>query len=329
MPRYKLTLAYDGTAFHGWQMQHPPAPGDVGASERADGDEGAAVEKPRLVLRTVQEEVQRAVREIVREPVLVQGASRTDAGVHARGQVAAFTCSGEAEPGGSVEATPRSHGGWPTARGVDRLVRAINGRLPEDVMVLGAEPVASDFQPISGAISKCYTYAIHSSPARPLFDRYFVQHIWERLDVAAMNEAARRLVGEHDFAAFAAAGHGRLTTVRTVHSCEVEVVDGCERGWGGTGAGWNRNDSGRGDGGLVSAPPGSERDFPARRVVIRVTGNGFLWNMVRIIAGTLVEVGRGVRSAESMEEILASRDRRRAGATLPPTGLCLEWIRYA
>lgn len=266
MPRYALTIAYDGADFSGWQKQHPPA-----------------APSP---LRTVQETLERAVREAVREPVNVLGASRTDAGVHARGQVAAFTASEGGEQGR----------GWPAERGTTPLVRAINARLPEDVLVRGARVVGDSFDPIGDCASKGYTYSIHVSPDRPLWDRRYVQHVWTELDAAAMNEAAAVLVGEHDFGAFAAAGHGRRTTVRTVHACSVRAVEGA-------------------------------RD-PGQRLVIEVSGDGFLWNMVRIIAGTLVEVGRGKLTAGSVREALETGDRRRAGPTLPPTGLCLEWIRY-
>ncbi len=307
-------------------MQHPPEPG----SDPALGDA-----RPRVALRTVQEEVQRAVREIVREPVIVQGASRTDAGVHARGQVAAFTCSGDElhnapsasgdggsdGGGGGSDGGPRSAGGWPVARGVDRLVRALNGRLPDDVLIVSAEPVPSGFDPTGGATSKCYTYTIHSSRERPLFDRKYVMRAWEPLDVAAMNDAAGRFVGEHDFASFAALGHGRLTTVRTVHSCRVQAQS-------------LMTPESLHAGLLASATTRAVTPIPVcgfepQRVVIEVTGSGFLWNMVRIIAGTLVEVGRGRRCASDIDTILASRDRTKAGVTLPPTGLCLEWIRYA
>ncbi|MBX3379857.1 MAG: tRNA pseudouridine(38-40) synthase TruA [Phycisphaeraceae bacterium] len=280
--RYKLTIAYDGTDFCGWQKQEPTLEHSekTGSTKLIDptltpGTEG------RVALRTVQGVVERAVREIVREMVELRGASRTDSGVHARGQVAAFTCAGE-------ESGPT---GWPVSRGPEALVRALNGKLPDDVVVKGAEIVDSEFDPISDCTSKGYSYSIHNARTRELFDRKFVHHVWDLLDVEAMQRAATVLVGEHDFAGFAAAGHGRQTTVRTIHRLDVTKV---------------RED----------------------RVRIDVEGNGFLWNMVRIISGTLIEVGRGMKRAEDMPAILESKDRSRAGPTLPPTGLCLEWIRY-
>lgn len=263
MPRHKLTIAYDGSAFHGWQRQF------VG-----DAPEDGAAAGERAELRTVQREVQRAVREVVREPVSVQGASRTDAGVHAKGQVASFTCSDDRR--GAPE---------------DRLALAINARLPGDALVVACERVRDDFDPIGGCVSKGYRYTLHTGALRPLWDRSRVHHVWRPLDLAAMRAGAALLVGRHDFAGFAAAGHGRLSTVRTIHACEV-VEAGDER------------------------------------VGIDVSGDGFLYNMVRIIAGTLVEIGRGRRAPESVSRALESLDRRDAGPTLPPGGLCLEWIRY-
>jgi tRNA pseudouridine38-40 synthase len=307
--RYRLTIAYDGTEFSGWQKQEPPAGAPVSARKvLGEGDGG------RVTLRTVQEVVERAVREVVGEPALVVGASRTDAGVHARGQVAAFTCSGgEAAPGqrdGSAEPAPgdrppaeparRARTGWPLPRGTDRLVLALNSRLPADVLVVAAVPAPDSFDPIGDCVAKGYSYTIHVSPHRPLFDRRYVHHVWVPLDLDAMRRAAERIVGEHDFAAFAAAGHGRQSTVRRVLECRVEG----ESPAGGGGAGW------------------------ARRVRIQVSGTGFLWNMVRIIAGTLVEVGRGKMTPEAVGAVIESRDRRRAGPTLPAHGLCLEWVRY-
>ncbi len=310
MVRYKLTIAYDGTDFCGWQKQEPyapgaapelpeaqrpgqpsPSPAKLGRAEVMEVREGE--ERARIALRTVQHVVEQAVRHVVRENVVLLGASRTDSGVHARGQVAAFTCSGEEGGAGA---------GWPISRGADRLMRAVNGRLPEDVQVLACEEAGAGFDPIRGATSKAYSYTLHVSPPppggpglRPLWDRRFVHHVWEALDVARMRECAAELVGEHDFAGFAAAGHGRLSTVRTVHACEVTELAPVAEG---------------------------------RRVRIDVIGNGFLWNMVRIIAGTLVDAGRGRRGVEQVRAALLTGRREEAGPTLPPTGLCLEWIRY-
>jgi tRNA pseudouridine38-40 synthase len=268
MPRYKLTIAYDGTDYCGWQKQSPPDPLHPGE---------------RLTLPTVQGVLESTVREVLREPGLVlTGASRTDAGVHAWGQAAAFSSTPD-------EATGV---GWPAQRGCDRLVKALNARLPRDVLIREAALVPDDFEPIAGTLEKEYTYTIVCGEQRPLWDRRFVWHTWYDLDPSAMRQAAAHLVGTHDFAAFAQINHGRSSTVRTIYRCQVEQPE-----------------------------PG--------RMVVRVSGSGFLYNMVRIIAGTLMEAGRGRIAAETLPEILASGDRRRAGVTLPPMGLRLEWVRYA
>lgn len=322
--RYKLTVAYDGTDFCGWQKQEPPE--QMAGAAAAHVEEGLDVADGRIALRTVQALVERAVREVVREPVILHGASRTDSGVHAKAQCAAFTCSGRdsgaTESRGNEESplavsstqTPMPHAamssapqsaiqnpkseiaaprgsGWPLARGTDRLMMAINGRLPPDVLVTHVEPVALEFNPISDARAKGYSYTIAAQRERPLWDRRFVTHIYHPLNVAAMEAAAASFIGEFDFAAFSAAGHGRQSTVRTIFDCRV-------------------------------TRPALDR------IRIDVSGNGFLYNMVRIIAGTLVEVGKCRMSAEDVTRAIESKDRRNAGPTMPPEGLCLEWIRY-
>lgn len=259
MPRYRLTLAYDGTDFHGWQKQ-----------TARDGSQ----------LRTVQRSLEWAVQRVVREPVRVQGASRTDAGVHAVGQVAAFTCSSEIP--------------------VARLPMALSSALPDDAQVTRAERVHDGFEPVSDAVAKGYAYRIEHGLGQfgrvgefspDLFVRRYVHREWPRLCASAMNEAAALLVGEHDFASFAKSGHGRESTVRRVLRCEV----------------------------VEEAP---------HRLRLDVSGNGFLHNMIRIIAGTLVDVGRGRLAPGQVRTILEARDRTKASSTLPPTGLCLMWIEY-
>lgn len=254
MPRFRLLVSYDGTDFHGWQRQEPPG------------------KEP---LRTVQGTLEVAVRDALRVPVRVVGASRTDSGVHAIGQVMAFSADVRIPP--------------------ERLPWAINARLPQDVQTSDARIVADDFDPISDAKTKCYRYtiAVPADAARlpPLFEmRYAWWHV-QPLSVDAMNAAAARIVGEHDFAAFAHACHGRESTVRRVTQCVV-----------------------------TSPAPG--------RIWIDVAGTGFLYNMVRIIAGTLAEVGRGRLSPDDVSRAIATQDRTLAGQTLPPQGLCLRWIHY-
>lgn len=254
MPRFKLTIAYQGTEFHGWQRQEP-----------ADAPP----------LRTVQGVLQDAVSDLLRQPVDVVGASRTDSGVHAVGQVAAFTADVRIP--------------------IERLALAINDRLPRDVQVVRAETVRDDFNPIGDARSKCYRYTVehtsHPHHPRPLFDRDLVFATPYALDPGRMQEAAGKLVGTYDCASFAQVDHGRATTVRTVLDC------------------------------VVRAPS-------ARRAEIEICATGFLYNMVRIVAGTLVEVGRGRIEPSDIPGIIAACDRRAAGPTLPPQGLCLRWIWY-
>ncbi len=273
MPRYKLTVAYDGTDFFGWQKQEPP---DPDAPAPAPGEE-----PKRLQMRTVQHVLEQTVRQVVREQVIVTGASRTDSGVHANGQVACFTSEPDASKGV----------GWPIERGTENLVKAINSKLPRDILVHRAEVVANDFNPIGDAVEKEYCYTIVTGQVRPLWDRRFVFHTWYDLDATRMQAAANLMVGEHDFKCFAQINHGRKTTVRTIFKCDIEQPE-------------------------------------AGKFVIRISGNGFLYNMVRIIAGTLMDVGRGKIEPEMVREMIASSDRRKAGVTLPPMGLRLEWIRY-
>ncbi len=332
MPRYKLTIAYDGTGFCGWQKQEPLTAPPEQRAAYAPGTPLIPTEREgRVALRTVQGVLEQALREVVREPVELTGASRTDAGVHARGQVAAFSCeprdqefavapepapaplakpsspiapSDSTDPASLAPPAPARRCGWPLERGGARLVAALNSRLPEDVVVLDAAPAAHHFDPISDCTGKGYSYTFHVSPHRPLWDRQFVHHVWDPrgLDLAAMADAASILVGEHDFAAFAAAGHGRQTTVRTVFTCSVSQ--------------------------RPTGPQLAGDSAPERRVAIEISGSGFLWNMVRIIAGTLMQVGLGQRTPADVLSALQGRDRVKSGPTLPPTGLCLEWISY-
>jgi tRNA pseudouridine38-40 synthase len=262
MPRYKLTLAYDGANFKGWQRQPQP-----------DGTE----------LRTVQKEVQTAVRDVVRPEsgkIHVLGASRTDSGVHAFGQCAQF----DAQPPGSPNNPIPDN----------RLRRAIASRLPDDIDVLKCEAVSDDFNVIADVVSKQYRYRIFTDRRKPLGIRHLVYPGYEPMDVPFMRDAAADLIGEHDFAAFTNAGHGRVSTVRTIHDCRVEAHD---------------------------LPTGPE-------LHIVVSGSGFLYNMVRILAGTLVDIGRGRLHYDTVRHCFHTNDRRNAGPTLPPQGLALEWIKY-
>jgi len=254
MPRFRLKIAYDGTDFHGWQRQEP---------------------KDAPPLRTVQGVVELAVAELIGQRVDVVGASRTDTGVHAIGQVAAFTADVRVP--------------------VERLANAISARLPRDVQVVEAERTHDGFNPIGDARSKCYRYTIehtsHPHNPWPLFDRNLVFATPHTLDLDRMQRAAAVLVGTHDCASFTQIDHGRTTTVRSVYDC------------------------------IVRSPA-------PRRVEIEIAASGFLYNMVRIVAGTLFEAGRGRIEPSDMAAIRDARDRTGAGPTLPPQGLCLRWIWY-
>ena len=244
MRTFKATLAYDGTNFAGWQMQAGP--------------------------RTVQGVVEDALRPIDDRRVVVHAAGRTDAGVHATGQVVSFSLTSPVAPGA--------------------LLRALNARLPDDVRVMDVAEVAGDFNARFHARSKTYRYAVWSGAVVPPQVRHFVWHVPRPLDVEAMNAAARLLEGEHDFAAFQAAGGDVLSTRRHIFASRLERRDA--------------------------------------QIVYQVTGTGFLRHMVRNIVGTLVEIGRGRRTPDDMRRILESRDRSRAAATAPPHGLTLWSVEY-
>ena len=255
--RYKLTLAYRGSNYHGWQSQavtenyKSPVPAGQG-------------------IPTIQETFSRAIASVVNNPVQLVGSSRTDAGVHAKGQLAHFDTD-------QVQIPPEG------------LRRAVNAALPSDIILRELETVPESFDAISSTSSKRYQYAIWNQPDRPAFFPDLVWHRWQTLDIPAMKQASAKLVGEHDFASFAKPGHGRENTVRTVLSCDV---------------------SARGP-----------------LLVIGVEGTGFLWNMVRIMVGTLVEVGLGRYTPPQMDEMLAAKDRQASGGTAPPHGLYLQWIK--
>jgi tRNA pseudouridine38-40 synthase len=244
---YKIVLAYDGTDFVGWQRQ-------------ANGT-------------SIQGVLEDVLRDLDQRDVTVAGAGRTDAGVHALGQVAAFSLT--------------------RALTADAVVGALNAHLPDAIRVLSAEEVAPEFHPRFGARTKAYRYRIWNGDVVSPFERRYVWHVPGALDVEAMLAAAGCLVGAHDFAAFQASGASTSTTERVVSSLRV------------------------------ARQPNHEP-----LVYYEVTGGGFLRHMVRIIVGTLVEIGRGRRPVAWMSDVLASRDRAAAGPTAPPGGLFLVGVEY-
>jgi tRNA pseudouridine38-40 synthase len=244
MRHIRLVVEYDGTGLHGWQRQ-PNAP-------------------------TVQEHLEIALAKLLVHDVTVTGASRTDAGVHARGQVASFF----------TERTIPLHG----------IRRGLNSVLPDAIAILDAAEVPADFHPRFSATSKHYRYTILTRADRSPRWRDRAWHHPDALAVSAMTDAAGALLGEHDFAAFRAAGCAAKTTTRRIDSIAIAAT--------------------------------------GELLELDIHGNAFLRNMVRILVGTLTEVGTGRRPVAQVAEILASKDRTRAGITAPPQGLELVCVRY-
>ncbi|MBI4563371.1 MAG: tRNA pseudouridine(38-40) synthase TruA [Planctomycetes bacterium] len=241
----KLTIEYDGTRYFGWQVQ--------------DG-------KP-----TIQGELQRAVEEITGRRITVIGSGRTDAGVHACGQIANFKTSSR---------LPSS-----------KWVLALNAHLPEDIRVLHAEDAPADFHAQFHATRKTYAYTVLNREAGTALDRHRVQWVRPPLDAEAMSQAATFLQGTHDFRAFGSEMSKKERTVRTIHVARVER---------------------RGD-----------------RILFTFTADGFLYNQVRAMVGTLLDVGRGKRPPAWVRQVLESKDRRQAGANVSAKGLCLRSVEYA
>jgi tRNA pseudouridine38-40 synthase len=246
--KIKLVIAYDGTDYHGWQIQ----PG----------------------LRTVQGTLCEAATALFHRPTHVQGASRTDAGVHANGQVGLIATTD------SIAA--------------EYLHLALKNLLPSDIEVRRVQEVGLDFDVMGDVVRKAYRYTIRTGRLRPVRQIRFCWHFPASLSVEAMQAAARHLVGSHDFRSFAARVDKGQGTTRTVFRCEVA--------------------QGRGE----------DRDL----ITIDIEASGFLHHMARVIAGTLVAIGRGHWRPDETVDILKARDRMRAGHLVPAGGLCLEWIRY-
>ena len=244
MKRVMLEIAYDGTNYCGWQVQ----PNGI----------------------TVQEVINQKLSELLKEPIETIGASRTDAGVHALGNVAVFDTSARM-PG-------------------EKISYALNQRLPEDIRIQMSKEVEPDFHPRYRNSRKTYEYRILNCRFPIPTERFYSHFTYIPLDVDKMKEAASYLIGEHDFKSFCGTGAQVKTTVRTVKEIQIEKS---------------------GD-----------------RITIRITGEGFLYNMVRIIAGTLMDIGGGLYPPEKMKEILEAKDRKKAGPTAPARGLTLMKIQY-
>jgi tRNA pseudouridine38-40 synthase len=244
MRNVKLTIEYNGTRFVGWQRQ----------------TNGISVE----------EVVDTTIKKFVKEDIKLYGASRTDAGVHARGQVANFRTESIIPP--------------------ERFQAALNGMLPDDVVIINSEEVPLDFHSRYHSKGKAYSYSILNRKTRPAFMKDYLAFTSYKLDFEKMQFACNYFLGEHDFSAFKSKGGSVKTSVRTINSIQLVRTDDIVR--------------------------------------LDIDGNSFLYNMVRIIAGTLIDVGRGRIEYTDIPAIIESKNREKAGKTAPAQGLCLEKIYY-
>ena len=244
MKNIMITIEYDGTNYCGWQFQ--------------------------LNGRSIQEEIEKALAELTGEVIKINGAGRTDAQVHARGQVANFFTASTIPP--------------------ERIAKALNGLLPEDISIVESKEVSGDFHARYSAIGKRYTYQIYMSKNRSPLKRNYSLHVSYNLDLGIMREASKLLLGTHDFRGFMATASTVQNTVRTIHDIKFLVED--------------------------------------NSLWITFEGNGFLYNMVRNMVGTLLKIGRGTMEPMQLDKILKSKDRRLAGPTAQPQGLYLDKVIY-
>ena len=245
MYTYRLTLSYDGSRYNGWQKQ--------GNTKN-----------------TIQEKLETLLSRLTGEEVEVNGSGRTDAGVHAMGQVASFRTAAEQD--------------------CDSLLRDMRRYLPEDIGAVALEPAEPRFHARLNATGKTYVYRVWTEECPNVFERKFLYTVTEPLDLAAMRAAAKHLTGTHDFMSFCANKRMKKSTVRTITALRIDKI-------------------------------GGELRFS-------VSGDGFLYNMVRILVGTLLEVGMGKRSPDSIPALLDAKDRSQAGYLVPPHGLRLEAVYY-
>lgn len=233
---------------------------------------------------TIEGVLNRELTRLLDEEIKVIGASRTDAGVHAEGAICVF------------DTTSRIP--------AEKFSYALNRSLPEDIVIRKSQAVAKDFHPRKTETRKTYRYSIWNDGFPMPTNSRYTHHIYGKLDIAAMRKAAKYFVGEHDFAGFCSAGNQTESTVRTIYEMHVREKMHSEM------------ESRICD---VTGPEVGQQ----KRIDIYVTGNGFLYNMVRIIAGTLIEVGQGKIAVSDISDIISSCDRDRAGNTAPAKGLCL------
>ena len=244
MTKIKLIIEYDGSNYHGFQRQDNA--------------------------HTIQAEIEEQLLKLCKKEITISGAGRTDAGVHARGQVISFDTDSSIPP--------------------DRWTLALNSLLPDDIQVLSSCAVSPDFHPQYQALSKHYAYLVYREKTAATFYRRYALCNTEALDIAIMQQACRLIEGRHDFRAFCASGSTAKTFERTVFNCSIKEKDSILR--------------------------------------LDIRADGFLYNMVRIIMGTLLQVGRKRLSAEDVAVIIQSQDRTKAGPTMPPNGLYLLSVTY-
>lgn len=244
MRNIRLTIEYDGKEFNGWQKQ------------------------PNKL--NIQGNLEKVISDLTKEEIEIIGSGRTDAGVHALGQVANF----------------KTNSNIP----IEKFAIAINSRIKQSIRIKKAEEVDGRFHSRYNCKRKTYRYIINTSETGSAIYRNLEYNIKMQLDVKKMQEAVKFFVGEHDFSAFKSSGTSSKSSVRTIYNAKVEQ-DG-------------------------------------ERIIIELTGNGFLYNMVRIISGTLVEVGLNKIKPEDITKIIESKNRQNAGKTLPPCGLYLVSVEY-
>lgn len=244
MKRIKLIVAYDGTHYHGWQIQHNA--------------------------HTIEAELNQAISQLFQTQIKVVGASRTDTGVHAYGNVAIFDVEIEWE--------------------ISKIAYALNQILPEDIRIQKSEEVDKEWHPRYCKSRKTYEYHIWSSKIAMPTKRYYSYQVKKTLNIEKMKKACQYFIGEYDFKSFRASKSDVEHTIRTIYSCEIYENQ--------------------------------------EEIIIEVCGNGFLYNMVRIMVGTILKVGEGEIQPEEIKDIIQAKDRKRAGKTVPPQGLFLKTYEF-
>lgn len=261
----KIVLQYDGSRYDGWQKQ--------GNTKN-----------------TIQGKLEAVLEKLAGEPVEIHGSGRTDAGVHALGQVANFRLEERCLEELVDKTLEKKENGGKASSVSAAVMDYLNRYLPEDIAVISAMEVPERFHSRLNAVEKTYLYQIETAGRKNVFERKYIYGLGEELDLLAMKEAAKLLLGSHDFRAFSSAKRMKKSTVRELRKIEIHKE--------------------------------------GSRVLLEFTGNGFLYNMVRILTGTLIEIGLHRRTVDSVRKALESQDRENAGFTAPAEGLMLKSVRY-